>query len=133
MPENHEALPRQSATERHLALVIEMPCMYTADIDELRQYAGEFDSESDHILNCIGDPGIVRVRMEISGEKDSDVVEVWGYVREAQLIEPGRGYETKEPHVTDAQLAEHGGFKLMRDEHACEWCQYREPEVAPDA
>lgn len=100
--------------------------MYTADIDGLREFKGD-ESESDFILNCIGEPGVVRVRMEISGEKDSSIVEVWGSVREAQLVEPSRGYGDG-PKLTDDQLAEQGGYKLTRDEDACEWCQYHEPE-----
>lgn len=115
--------------EKHLALVIELPCMYTADIDGLREFKADDGSESNFLLNCCGDPGIVRLRMEISGEKDSEVVEVWGYVREAQLVEPSRGYGIG-AKLTDDQLAEHGGFKLTRDEDACEWCQYHEPDEA---
>lgn len=115
------------SAERHLALLIELPCTYTADIDgPLREYKFDDFSESDYILNCIGGPSIVRVRMEISGEKDSEVVEVWGAVREASLVEPSRGYGDR-PHLTDAQLSEHGGHKLTRDVDACEWCQYHEP------
>lgn len=112
-------------SSKHLALVIELPDTYTDDIEGLREYKDD-DSESDFLLNCIGEPSIVRVRMEISGEKDSEIVEVWGSVREAMLVEPGRGYGDG-PHLTGTQLAEHGGYKLMRDEDACEWCQYHEP------
>lgn len=127
-----ETQPRPSSAEQHLALVIELPCFYTSDIDGLRECRGEFESESDFLSNCVGEPGIVRVRMEISGEKDSDVVEVWGHVREVQLVDPGRGYGDG-PKLTDQQLEKHGGYKLMRDERACEWCQYREPEEADSA
>lgn len=113
-----------SAPSKHLALTIEVPCMYTDDIMSggvLDEYRAEFESESEFILNSIGEPGVVRLRMEISGEKDGEVVEVWGLVREAALIEPSRGYDLKEPHLTDEQLAENGD-NLMRDERACEWC-----------
>lgn len=105
--------PAQSSGGKHLALVIELPCMYTADIDGLREFKGDFESESDFILNCVGEPGVVRVRMEIGGEKESDVIEVWGYVREAQLVEPSRGYETKEPHLTDEQLAANAPLNML--------------------
>lgn len=109
---------------KHIALLIEVPDIYTADIDSLREFKAEGDSESEFLLNCIGEPGIVRVRTEISGEKDSTVVEVWGHVREACLVEPGRGYEAKEPHLTGEQLAQ-GGDKLLRDD-GCEWCEDEE-------
>jgi hypothetical protein len=117
---------RQSSSDQHLALVIELPCMYTADIAGLREFQDGM-SESDFLLNCCGDPGVVRLRMEVSGEKDSEIVEVWGRIREAQLVETSKGYVTHEPHLTDEQLNAHG-WKLMRDERACEWCQYHAPE-----
>jgi hypothetical protein len=120
-------VPQSNSAEKHLALVIELPCMYTDDIDGLREF--KFDAtESDFLLNTVGEPSVVRLRMEISGEKDSEVVEVWGYVREAQLVEPSRGYGDG-PKLTDEQLSEQGGYKLMRDEDACEWCQFYEPEA----
>lgn len=108
---------------KHLLLSIELPSVYTADIDlesDLRKEFGASDSE--FILNWIGEPGVVRVRMEISGEKDSDVVEVWGSVREAALVEPSRGYVSAEAHLTEEQLAE-DGRKLMREDDGCEWCK----------
>lgn len=124
--------PKQSSV-KHLALLIELPDTYVDDIEGLcADYRDEFDSESEFILNCIGEPSIVRVRMGISGEKDGEVVEVWGHVREAQLVERGRGYGPA-PHLTGEQLAEYGGYKLTRDEDACEWCQYHEPEDEGDA
>jgi hypothetical protein len=120
---------------QHLVLAIEIPAVFTADIVEggrLREYVGDFDSESDFILNSIGEPGIVRVRMEISGDKDSEVVEVWGSVREARLVEPSRGYGDG-PELTDEQLAEYGGHKFLRDEDACEWCVHPDtPEEGDD-
>lgn len=112
-----------SAADKHLALVIELPCMYTDDLDELREFGDPDGSESDFILNCCGEPRVVRLRMEIMGEKDSSIVEVWGHVREAQLVEPGRGYGAyDDPHLTDDQLADVGS-KLLRNERGCEWCQ----------
>lgn len=117
-------MPRQTSEvhQKHLALVIELPDTYTADIDGLREFKDDM-SESEFLLNCVGEPSIVRVRMEIAGEKDSSVVEVWGHVREAMLVEPGLGYVTAEPHLTGEQLATHGGSKLMRDGDGCEWCE----------
>jgi hypothetical protein len=100
--------------------LIEIPVIYTADLDALREYRGEFESESDWLLNCIRMDGPVRLRGEVAGEKDSEVAEVWGMIREAQLVEPGRGYSSGK--LTDEQLQEHGQHKLLRDERACEWC-----------
>jgi hypothetical protein len=110
---------------KHIAFLVEIPAIYTDDIDGLREYRGEFESESDFLSNCIGEPRVVRLRTEVAGDKDSDVTEVWGIVREVQLVEPGRGYGPS-PTLTDEQLAENG-HKLMRDERACEWCQYDDP------
>ena len=112
---------------KHLVLTIELPSVYTDDIEGLlAEYKGDFDSESECILNIVGEPSIVRVRLEIAGEKDSTVEEVWGSVREATLVEPSRGYGDG-PHLTEDQLAEHGGHRLMHDERSCEWCELREP------
>lgn len=113
--------------KQHLALLIELPDYYTADIDELREFKFDGDSESDFLLNICGEPGVVRLRMEISGEKDSEIVEVWGHVREAQLVEPSRGFGDA-PKLTGDQCAKHGGYKLMRDEGGCEWCDCPEEE-----
>lgn len=107
---------------RHIALLIEVPVIFTEDLDDLREYRGEFESESDWLQNCIRVSGPVRLRVEIEGEKDSEVVEVWGHVREAHLVEPSRGYGGDEPYLTDEQLEQHGQHKLLRDERACEWC-----------
>ena len=107
--------------DKHIALVIEVPVIYTADLDALREYRDDFESESDWLLNCIRMGGPVRLRCEVEGEKDSEIVEVWGSVREAKLVEPSRGYGNG-PHLTDEQLREHGEHKLLRDEGACEWC-----------
>lgn len=116
---------QSDSRDKHVALVIEIPAIYTADLDELRQY-GEHDTESDFLLNCIGQPSVVRLRVELSGEKDGKVQEVWGLVREAQLVEPSVGY-VPGGTLTDEQLADNG-TALMRDEDACEWCEYREPD-----
>jgi hypothetical protein len=118
----------QSEPSRHVALLIEIPAIYTADLDELREFdfSDEFRSpeerESDFLLNCCGEPSIVRLRMEISGEKDSTIVEAWGSVLRAELVEPSRGYDAG-ANLTDEQLAKHG-WKLMREKFdgGCEWC-----------
>lgn len=105
---------------KHIAFLVEVPAIYTADIDELRVVEGDFDSESDFLSNCMGEPGVVRLRTEISGEKDSEIVEVWGHIREVLLVEPSRGYGGN-PKLADEQL-EQEGWNLLRDE-GCEWCQ----------
>lgn len=112
--------------EQVVVYEVEVPAIYTADLEDLREYKDHFDSESDWLLNCLGEPGICRLRVEISGEKDSEVVEVWGQIRGARLAEPGRGYGDGSRRLTDDQLAESGGFKLMRDEDSCEWCAYED-------
>lgn len=104
----------KSSAEQHVALLIEVPMIYTDDLDGMREYRGEFESESDWLLNCIATGGPVRLRLEVTGDKDSDVNEVWGYIREAQLVEPSRGYEVS-GHLTDEQLEEHGS-RLMPDD-----------------
>lgn len=111
---------RRSSADQHIAFLVEVPGFYTDDIDDLRQYGGEFETESDFLHNVCGEPNVVRLRVETSGEKDSSVVEVWGMVREVQLVEPGRGYGLDE-HLTEDQLAKNG-HALMRDERGCEWC-----------
>lgn len=110
------------SADKHVALLIEVPVIYTDDLDDLREYRDEFETESDWLLDCIRVGGPVRLRVENEGEKDSEVIEVWGGIREASLVDPSRGYETGEPHLTDDQLREHGEHKLLRDERACDWC-----------
>lgn len=123
-------LPSENSDNaKHVAYLIEVPAIYTDDLDEMREYRDEFESESDWLLNCVRTGGPVRLRVEIDGEKDSEVVEVWGYIREAQLVEPGRGYEPGGV-LTDEQIAKNGQ-RLMRDERACEWCMTC-PEACDD-
>lgn len=106
---------------KHVVLEVEIPAIYTADLDDLREYRDDFESESEWLLNCIRIGGPVRLRVEVEGEKDSEVTEVWGHIREARLVEPGRGYGGA-GQLTDEQLKDHGQHKLLRDERACEWC-----------
>lgn len=76
---------------KHLMLTIELPSFYTADIDvekERREFFDDDRSDSDIILGRCGEPGVVRLTMELSGEKDSEVIDVLGVVREASLREP---------------------------------------------
>lgn len=90
---------------KHLFLLIEIPSMYVADIDELREFAAPEATESEHILNCIGEPSGVKLTTEISGDKDSTVVSVWGMVHSAELREASRGYGDG-PHLTEDQIGE---------------------------
>lgn len=106
---------------KHIALLVELPSLFTDDLDDYREYKSEFETESDWLENCIAVSGPVRLRVQVSGEKESDVVEVWGDIREVQLVDPSRGYSVDEPALTEDQLAKNGSH-LLRDENACEWC-----------
>lgn len=112
---------------KHYVLEVEIPAIYTADIEALREYS-EGMTESEFLLNVLGEPSVCRLRVETSGEKDSSVQEVWGYIRGARLEEASKGYRAGE-RMTDEQLAENG-HRLMRDHRACEWCQYDDPADA---
>ncbi len=94
--------------EQHIVFEIEVPAIYTKDIEEYREYAATFNDESEWLLNILGDPSICRLRVETSGEKDSTISEVWGMIRSARLESPGRGFGP-DAHLTDDQLAAHGG------------------------
>jgi hypothetical protein len=92
-----------TAEPKHLVLAIEIPAFYTKDIDfeqERREYFDASTSDSEIVLGHMGQPNIVRLTMEVSGEKDSDVIDVLGEVREASLQQPT-------PGVTDDDLQEH--------------------------
>lgn len=104
----------EASETKHIVFEVEVPVIYTADLDDLREYRGSFETESDWLMNCIRATGICRLRTEIEGEKDSSIEEVWGHIRAVRLESPGRGYGS-EPHLTDEQLAEHG-WKLVPDE-----------------
>ena len=104
-------------------LEVEIPAIYTADIDRLREFKGEQMSESEFLLNVIGEPSVCRLRTEVSGEKDGSVEEVWGLIRGARLEDPT-------PGIDEDELAERGGYELMRELDACEWCQLREESDA---
>lgn len=94
----------------HLMLAVELPSFYTEDIDVERERREFFDadtSDSDIIKGHCGEPGVVHLTMEVSGEKDSEVIEVLGIVREASLCEPCE--------VTTEYLEEHA-WKLRVDQ-----------------
>lgn len=101
---------------RRIVLEIELPSMYVDDLDDLREYRDHFDSDSEWLMNCIGEPGpACRLRVPIHGEKDGSTVEVWGHVIGAKL------QEQSAPNVDEKWLAEQG-WELLRDEDSCEWC-----------
>lgn len=111
-----------ASDDKVIVLEIALPSIYTADIESLwDQFRDEFDSESDFLLNTIGEPSVVRLRTETMGEKESSVTEVWGNVRSAKLVEPI-------PSDDEDGLAE-VGFRLMRDEDGCEHCTLHAPLV----
>lgn len=106
-------------SERHIVLSIEIPAMGDATcdwIDKLRkELDGEIigDSDSDFILNCLGEPRICKVTTEVSGEKDSDVIEVWGSIRSASIEPASKGYGPGP--LTEDQLEANAGYKLNPD------------------
>lgn len=109
--------PVTGTTEREKIVVFEVavPAIYTADLanpDEfLAATKADFESESEWLLNCLGDVGGgCRLRLEVVGEKDGEVQEVWGDIRGARLVDAGPNDEPwKNP-------------RLLRDEDSCEWC-----------
>jgi len=74
---------------KHVVFAIEVPAMYTEDIDIERDrrefYDGSSMSDSDILLGYFGEPSLVKLTTEVSGEKDSDVIEVLGVIRSASL------------------------------------------------
>lgn len=114
------------AESRVIVFEIEVPSIYTADFEDgpLReQTLGDFNTESEWLLNCLGEPGTVRLRVETAGEKDSTVQEVWGQVKGARL-------EKATGNLTD-EFFERNGRRLMADEgDGCEHCESRPPCVS---
>jgi hypothetical protein len=95
---------------KHIVLEIEVPSIYVEDVEKLyEELGGEriFDDKSEFILNTIGEPGPCIISTEVSGEKDSDVITVWGRIRGAHLIDA-----TGE---TEEHLEEIAGYKLGGD------------------
>lgn len=74
----------------------------------MREFGAHHDTESDFLLDVARlELQAVRLRVKISGEKSSSVEEVWGLIREAQLVEPSASDED--------WLAKIGG-RLLPDE-----------------
>jgi hypothetical protein len=101
----------QDCEVEHLVLEVELPAMYVSDIENLREFKQEGESESDFLLNSIGEPSVVSLTTEISGEKEGSVVTIWGQVRGASLRPAGRGYGDG-PHLTDEQLEQAASVRL---------------------
>lgn len=80
---------------KHLVLAVEVPSFFTKDIDIAAERAEFFAdssiSDAEILLGHMGQPGLVKLTMEVSGEKDSDIIEVLGDVRSATLEEPSPG------------------------------------------
>lgn len=103
--------------ERFVVLEIEVPVIHTGDLEELREFKHPDQSESEWLGNCLGlEESACRVRVEISGEKDSDVGEFWGNIRAVRLAAPSH------PEITHDWLDQRAANKLLRDENSCEWC-----------
>jgi len=93
-------------SERRLVLSIELPGWYVDDIPALlADYAEDFETESDCILNCLGEPGPVRLTTETHGEKASEVSTSWGLIRGAEIIDnPGVNDEDHLAEIGDRLL-----------------------------
>lgn len=115
------------ARTKRVVLEIEVPVIYAEDLTDCAEFAKEHGTtESDEILNSLGELGVCRLRCEVAGEKDSDVIEVWGLITGAKVID--------DPGVNDDEyLAELGSHRLLRDEKSCEWCDFElhSPETDP--
>lgn len=98
----------------HLFLTVELPSFYVDDIAELREFSSPEATESEHILNCIGEPSGVRLTTEVSGEKDSDVISVYGMVDSAEVREASRGYGGG-AHLTEDEVEEEWADRLEGD------------------
>ncbi len=116
-----------SASGKHWALLVEIPAWLSDDAEEAlaTEFFGESgDTASDFLQDYVlGLSSVVRIRVELCGGKEADVVESFGYVREVQLVEPSRGFGS-ETHLTDRQLDEESGTgaRLLRERKGCEWC-----------
>lgn len=74
-------------SDKNVVFAIEVPAMYTEDIDIARDRRESYEgmSDSEILLGYFGEPSLVKITTEISGEKDSDVIEVLGVIRSASL------------------------------------------------
>lgn len=98
-----------SQEPKHLVFAIEVPAFYTEDIDveqERRDFYDDSKSDSEIILGHCGEPNLVRLTMEVSGEKDSEVIDVLGEIREASLQDPSPGvtYESLQEYADKLQV-----------------------------
>lgn len=73
-------------SKRRLILEVELPTMYIDDLPEIIRDHGSSESDmSDEILNCIGEIGHGLLIVEVSGEKDSEIVTVPALVQAAKI------------------------------------------------
>lgn len=82
MPEN------PTGHQRCLVLEIELPGVYTADLDAAVEQSHEFipgQSDSDALLEVLRVSPQVGIRMMIEGEKDAEMVQIRGTIRKAIL------------------------------------------------
>jgi hypothetical protein len=88
---------RDHAEAKHVVFAVEVPVIYTEDIDideARREYFPDSGmSDSEILLNHIGEPGLVKLTTEVSGDKDSEVIEVLGVIRSASLEDPSPGLD----------------------------------------
>ena len=88
---------REQVEARHVVFAVEVPVLYTEDIDieaERREYfQGSGMSDSEILLGRLGEPDLVKLTTEVSGEKDSEVIEVLGVIRCASLEKPTPGLD----------------------------------------
>lgn len=116
MPDKEEL--KQVEEPRNIVLTVEVPAMDKATVqyveglrDELGLSPGE--SESSFILNCLGEPGICKLTTEVSGEKEGDIITVWGSIRSASIQPASRGYGSG--HLTEEELEENASCALNPD------------------
>jgi len=71
---------------RRLVLEVELPELNVDDLPEIiRDYGDSATSVSDEILNCIGDISNGLLIVEVSGERDSEIVTVPALIRSARI------------------------------------------------
>lgn len=97
---------------RRLVLEIELPEINVDDLPEIiRDHGSPETSVSDEILNCIGDISDGLLIVEVSGEKDSEIVTVPALVRAARIEE-----EPPTPRRQWGDSLEHLALKIDPDD-----------------
>lgn len=81
-----------TAPQPVLRLTIDLPGVYTADLEDALIYESEWtEDESEALINALQISHACGLRLMVSGEKDADMVTVKGEVVEARLMEPRDG------------------------------------------